>query len=228
MKKAILTITAVFLALCAYAQDIEFISELPNDFDVLDTLPRPQKYKSRHMIGVQYYFNFCSVRANPSVGQGYITAPLNFGVMYTYYHPLWDEMNLFGLKFGAKFGEEGYKAENEKYGERCKVLEFPLISQFKIDFSRFRFLINLGTYYGYRLKTDKPGGFDKYDQRHDYGILAGAGLGIVFDPVEVHIEGNYKLSLASMYHPNKNGEMYWILAYPSTIMVSAGVFINLW
>ena len=41
----------------------------------------------------------------------------------------------------------------------------------------------------------KESGWDRYDLRHDYGILAGAGLAVVFKPFEIQIEGNYKYSL---------------------------------
>lgn len=228
MKRAILIIFTMVLATGAFAQDLNFIQEMPDDFAKLDTVPRPQQYHSRHMIGVEYSCNIANIGANPSVGQKSVVCPVNFGVYYTYYHPLWDQMNIFGLKFGAKYGQEGYKTERSDYGEICRLVEVPLISQFHLDFSVCRFLINVGTYWGYRISTDKPGGFDKWDQRHDYGVIAGAGFAVAFGAMEFHLEGNYKFGFGSMYHPNKNGEMYWITAYPRTIMISAGVYVNLW
>ena len=92
-----------------------------------------------------------------------------------------------------------------------------------------RFLIDLGPYYGYRLDTNREGGFDQYDIRHDYGIMGGAGIGFVFlKNIELHLEGRYKYSLCSMYHTNKFSDLYWMLAYPRNIIISAGVFYNLW
>ncbi|MBQ0122159.1 MAG: hypothetical protein KBS38_00860 [Bacteroidales bacterium] len=229
MRKASLLLLFAALYTGVFAQDIDFIPEMPDDFAQLDTLPRPKQFNSRHMIGVEYFYNIAGISANPDIGEKNVMCPLNFGVFYTYYHPLWDQMNIFGLKIGAKYTEEGYSTERDDYGEICRMVEFPLVSQFKLDFSRFRFLINIGTYWGYRLSTDKSGGFDKYDQRHDYGVLAGAGFGILLgNSIEFHVEGNYKFSFASMYHPNKNGEMYWITAYPRTVMISAGLYFNLW
>lgn len=228
MRKLAITVLTLVMAACAFGQDLNFIGEMPDDFAQLDTLPRPKQFHSRHMIGVEYFFNFSTVSANPKIGEGYVRCPLNYGIFYTYYHPLWDQMNIFGLKTGVKYTEEGYSSDRSDYGETYRMVEIPLISQFKLDFSRFRFLINLGTYYGYRLSTDKPAGFDKFDQRHDYGIIGGLGLGMTFGRFELHVEGNYRFSLGSMYHPNKNGEMYWLLAYPRTIMISAGVYFNLW
>ena len=228
MKKALFLIVSLAFSLAAAAQDFNFIPEMPDDFAQLDTLPRPKKFKSRHMLGVEYSYNIANISASPSVGEEIVMCPLNFGVFYTYYHPLWDQMNIFGLKTGVKYGQEGYQTERSDFGEICTLVEVPLISQFKLDFSICRLLVNVGTYWGYRLSTDKAGGFDKYDQRNDYGVLAGAGFGVALGRLEFHLEGNYKFSFASMYHPNKNGEMYWILAYPRTLMISAGVYFNLW
>ena len=72
---------------------------------------------------------------------------------------MWDHRFNFGVVAGAKHGYEGFTSTNEGYGETYEILEFPLISQFKLDFSRFRILLNIGTYGGYRLSTDKEGGY---------------------------------------------------------------------
>ena len=98
----------------------------------------------------------------------------------------------------------------------------------QLDFSRFRVLLNLGTYGGYRLSTDKEGGFDQYDQRMDYGVIGGGGFAVVFNPLEFHIEANYKYALASMYHTNKISDIYWIYTYPQNVMISASLFVHLW
>lgn len=228
MKKTALIISLILLAFSAGAQDLDFITQLPDEFKDIDTVPRPQQYKSIHMLGVQYTFNISGVRANPSVNQKNIFTAKNFSILYTYYHALWDEMFNFGFEAGAKFGEEGYASPLYGYGEKCKIVEVPVLSQFKIDFSRLRILANIGPYVGYRLTTDKPEGFDKYDQRFDYGLIGGVGLGIVFKPFEIHIEGNYKWAFASMYHTNKYSDQYWMFAYPSNIMISVGLFYHLW
>ncbi|MBQ0024317.1 MAG: hypothetical protein KBT00_01150 [Bacteroidales bacterium] len=228
MKRLTLLFALLAFSATAMAQDVDFITELPDNFSELDTLPRPRQYKSIHMVGVQYSYNISGVRTNPEFETGYLFTAKNVAVLYTYYHALWDEMFNFGIQAGAKLGEEGYTASKPGYGERCRIVEVPLISQFKIDFSSFRILANLGPYAGYRLSTDKQGGFDRFDQRFDYGAIGGVGLGIVFKPFELHIEGNYKFSLSSMYHTYKNSDLYWQFVYPSNIMISAGLFVHLW
>ena len=141
---------------------------------------------------------------------------------------MWDHLFNFGLVAGAKHGYEGFTSPYEGYGATYEVLEFPLLSQFKLDFSHFRLLLNLGPYYGYRLSTDQEGGFNKYDQRHDYGVIAGVGLAVVIKPFELHIEGNYKYSLASIYHTYKYSDIYWMYTYPQNIVFSASLHFHLW
>jgi len=227
MKRILFSIVALLAAVCTYAQDYNFISDLPDDFEFLDTVPQKRKFFNEHLIGVQYGINISNVRSSPDVKQESIVTMNNVALLYTFYHALWDKMANFGLQFGGKIGYEGYKSPYEGFGETCRILEVPLLSQFKIDFSMFRLLVNIGPYYGYRLSTDKEGGFDVNDQRHDYGLIGGAGFAVVFRPFELHLEGNYKLSLASMYNANKTSELYWTSTYPSNIMISAGIFIHL-
>ena len=227
MKRLILLLTLLVGAFTAAAQD-NFIFEMPNDFSGIDTIPETKKFKSIHMIGVSYGVNYSGVTSSPKIGHEKIWTYNSFGVYYTYYHALWDQLFNFGLQIGARHGYEGYASTTEGFGETCEVVEVPLLSQFKIDFSRFRLLVNLGTYGGYRLSTDKEGGFDQYDQRIDYGIIAGAGLAVVFKPFELHVEGNYKYSLASMYHTNKFSDIYWIYTYPMNVQLIASLHFHLW
>ena len=227
MKRLTLSFFLLVLGLTAAAQD-NFIFDMPNDFADIDTVAPPAKFKSIHMVGVSYGVNLSGVTSTPKIGQERIWTFNNIGVSYTYYHAMWDHLFNFGLSVGAKHGYEGYASSYDTYGETCEIIEIPLISQFKIDFSRFRLLINIGTYGGYRLSTDKEGGFDKYDQRYDYGVIGGGGFAVVFKPIEIHIEGNYKYAFASMYQTNKISDIYWLYTYPQNIMISASVHVHLW
>ena len=227
MKRLTLILILLSAALTARAQD-NFIFDMPDDFSAIDTVAPPRQFKSIHMIGVAYGVNFSGVTSSPKIGQEKIWTFNNIGVYYTYYHALWDQLFNFGLVVGAKHGYEGFSSPYDGYGAKYEILEIPLISQFKIDFSRFRLLVNLGTYGGYRLSTDKEDGFDKYDQRVDYGVIGGLGFAAVFKPVEIHIEGNYKYALASVYQTYKYSDIYWMYTYPQNIMISASVHVHLW
>lgn len=199
-----------------------------NDFADIDTIVRPKKYKSRHMLGFKYSYDICNVSANPDIGQKAFYSPLNFTLMYTYYHDLWDYLDIFGLQMGVKYGREGFDSEYMGWGETVEMLQFPFGTQVHINFWKMRMLINLGIYYGYKLSTDKAGGFDQNDIRHDYGAYGGAGVAFVFGNLELHLEGNYQFSLCSMYHTYKYSDLYWLTAYPRNLCISAGIFINLW
>ncbi|MBR1538814.1 MAG: hypothetical protein IJ636_04830, partial [Bacteroidales bacterium] len=150
MKRFFLLILLMASALPALAQD-NFIFDMPDDFAQLDTITRPAKFKSIHMVGVSYGVSWSGVTSTPGLGQEKKLTYNYVGAYFTYYHALWDQLFNFGLKVGVMHGYEGYLTPKNDYGETCEVVEVPLLSQFKLDFSRFRVLINLGTYGGYRL-----------------------------------------------------------------------------
>ena len=142
-KRFLILIVALTAALTVSAQD-NFIFEMPDDFADLDTLQHPARFKSIHMIGVSYGVNYSGVTSSPKIGHEKIWTYNSIGVYYTYYHALWDQLFNFGIQFGVKHGYEGYTSSWGTLGETCEVIEVPLISQFKIDFSIFRLLVNLG------------------------------------------------------------------------------------
>ena len=227
MRRLFTVLATISIALAAMAQD-NFIFDMPDDFAQLDTTHHEARFKSVHMVGVQYAARWSGVSSSPKVGADKILTYNNFGVFYTYYHALWDQLFNFGLKFGVNYCEEGYIASRYGMGETCTLVEVPLMSQFKIDFMPFRLLINLGTYGGYRLSTDKEEGFDKYDQRVDYGVIGGGGLALVVNPFELHLEANYKYAFASMYHTNKISDIYWLYTYPQNLIFSVSLHFHLW
>lgn len=69
--------------------------------------------------------------------------------------------------------------------------------------------------------------FAPYETRIDYGLKGGVGFGLVFDPIEIHLQATYKHSLSSIYEPDYNSEYYYRFAYPASIVVSAGVHFQL-
>jgi hypothetical protein len=69
--------------------------------------------------------------------------------------------------------------------------------------------------------------FTDTDIRFDYGIKGGAGFALVFDPLEFHVMAYYKHSFSSLYEPDHYSQYYYRFAYPSNIIVTAGVSFQL-
>ena len=46
-------------------------------------------------------------------------------------------------------------------------------------------------------------------------------------PIEIHLKATYKHSLSSLYEPDKDSKYYYKFAYPSNIVISAGVHFQL-
>lgn len=201
------------------------------------------------LIGIQYGAGLSSVMWNPRQEQKMVFSPVNVGFTYTKYGQMF-AMPFFAFKGGVFFTKEGYEFEyNEEYDYTYKiegaekaimdVVEVPLFFQFHYDTWNFKFLAEIGCFGGYRIGIQRfPGktgyvnpdlehNFKDTDNRFDYGIKGGAGFALVFDPFEIHIMAHYKHSFSSLYEPDHYSQYYYRFAYPSNIVVSAGVFFQL-
>ena len=218
--------------------------------EYLDTV-KMKKAKSINdytMIGVQYGVSLSQIRFNPTKRQGMLILPYNFGITYTRYGKMFGYMPYFGFQTGVLFGQDGYVFKKNKetgdYNESVdgatkavySYAEVPLLAHLHIDVWHLKLIVNLGLYAGYRLEVEREGErldpqyantFYDYDRRFDYGAKAGAGIGLILDPIEFHIQATYRASLGSLYRPNYYSEYYYRFAYPSDILITAGIHIQL-
>lgn len=218
--------------------------------EYLDTV-KMKKAKSINdytMIGVQYGVSLSQMRFNPTKRQGMLILPYNFGITYTRYGKMFGYMPYFGFQTGILFGQDGYVFKKNKetgdYNESVdgatkavySYAEVPLLAHLHIDVWHLKLIVNLGLYAGYRLEVEREGErldpqyantFYDYDRRFDYGAKAGAGIGLILDPIEFHIQATYRASLGSLYRPNYYSEYYYRFAYPSDILITAGIHIQL-
>lgn len=202
------------------------------------------------MIGIQYGAGVCRVNWNPRQEQDLVFAPYNFGITYTRYGKMFGYMPYFGFQTGIYFGQDAYQFKyNEEYDYTYKiegaekavidVIEVPASFQFHFDMWNFKIMAQLGCYAGYRLSIQRfPGttgsvntqyehAFTPTDRRVDYGLKGGVGFGLVFDPIEIHFQATYKHALSSLYEPDHYSQYYYRFAYPSSLVISAGVHFQL-
>lgn len=221
-----------------------------NEF--LDTLNVKKKLSINDysMIGLQYGVGLSQVSWNPAQKQDMVFIPMNIGVTYTKYGKMFGYMPYFGFQIGLIYTQEGYQFEyNEEKDYTYKiqgaekavydVVEMPMFFQFHYDLWNFKIMAQVGCYAGYRLAIERfPGKtgsvaeemkhtFLDTDRRWDYGIKGGIGFGLVFDPIEIHFQAMYKYSMGTLYDPDHYSEIYYRFAYPTNIIVSAGVHYHL-
>ena len=230
--------------------EITLLDTLTDEF--LDTVQVKKKLRLNDysMIGFQYGASLSQVMWNPVQNQKMVFMPVNFGATYTLYGKMFGYMPYFGFQAGVFYSREGYQFEyNEEKdytytiegAEKAvmDVIEVPVLSHIHFDFWHFKIIAQIGLFGGYRLGIHRfPGktgsvkdeyvrSFTKTDKRLDYGIKGGLGFGIVFDPIEIHIQAMYKHSMSSLYEPDYNSQYYYRFAYPSNIILSAGVHFQL-
>ena len=254
MKKLIILFLLFFLAVPVEArekkQKFEIADTLTDAF--LDTVQVKKKLKLNDysLIGVQYGAALSQVMWNPTQDQKMLLIPVNVGVTYTLYGKMFGYMPYFGIQTGIFYAREGYEFEkNEDTGYTpnvagakkavMDVLEVPILSHMHVDFWHFKIIAQIGMYAGYRMSIHRepvgPNSMDasiadsflKTDNSFDYGIKGGLGFGLVFDPIELHIQAMYKHSLSSLYEPDHYSQYYYRYAYPSNIIISAGLHFQL-
>ncbi len=229
----------------------ESVQEIITDAQ-LDTINVKKKLviNDYAMIGFQYGAGLSQVMWNPKQKQEMLFVPVNAGVTVTKYAKMFGFLPYFGFQAGLFYAREGYRFKYDKDNDYTytvegaekaimDVIEVPLLLQCHVDLWNFKFMVNLGCYGGYRLAIERfPGksgsvapevqhSFLPTDRRWDYGIKGGVGFGLVFDPVEIHIQAMYKHSMSTLYNPDYYSEYYYRFAYPTNIVISAGVHFQI-
>lgn len=199
------------------------------------------------MIGVEYGVSFSRMLFNPPQTQTNLFSPNTFGIFYTRYGKMFNYLPYFGFKVGFRYSHEGYKfKENKDTKETANiegatqaimdVAEIPMMAHLHLDGLHYKIMADAGIYGGYRLNIKRSGGdvsesiadsFLDTDRRFDYGICGGVGFGLVFDPVEFHINVNVRYSWGTIYDPDYVSKDYYRFAYPFDIMATAGVYFQL-
>ncbi len=214
------------------------------------TIKKTSDINDYSMIGIHYGMGLSRVMWNPTQKQDMLLMPYNIGVTFTRHGKMFGYMPFFGFQIGLLYTQEGYQF---KYNEErdyvykvegaekaiMDVVEMPFMAHMHFDFWNMKILANIGCYAGYRLSIERfPGktgfvnpelqhSFKDTDRRLDYGIKGGVGFGFVFDPFEIHIQGMYKHSLGTLYDPDYSSEYYYRYAYPSNIIITAGIHYQL-
>lgn len=199
------------------------------------------------LIGVEYGVSFSRMSFNPAQTQTNLFAPNTFGIYYTRYGKMFSYLPYFGFKVGFRYSHEGYKFKENKDTKTTyniegateaimDVAEVPLMAHLHIDGLHFKAMADLGIYGGYRLSIKRTGemvdesianAFKDTDRRFDYGLCGGVGFGLVFDPVEFHVNVNLRYSWGTIYDPDYVSKDYYRFAYPFDIMATAGVYFQL-
>lgn len=209
-----------------------------------------------HMIGVNYGVTFSTIYFNPiKMGSEFIFNPTYFSIMYTHHEKMFNYIPYFGLTLGFSYSHSGVQfKDNPDTGfplgfidgatyESMETVEMPAMMQLHVDTYPFKVLANLGGYLGYRLSVQRHGvyldedytdKFRDYERRFDYGLIGGAGIGFMLDPIEIHLNVLGRWSLQNLYEPDYENSVfhpyntyYYRYANPIDIHVTLGVYFQL-
>jgi opacity protein-like surface antigen len=181
---------------------------------------------NEHLVGIRAGYNISGLDTRPDLEYNTISTTQNYSFVYTYYHSLWGTINIFGFQTGINKSSQGYETPDGI--NRYEVISIPFVSQFHFDFWKMRILLNAGGFGGVRTSRENfdGSGFDEFDNKIDYGFIAGGGLAFVIRPVEIHLEGNYHYSLSYLHKPDKFSETDYLFTYPKQFILSVTLNVN--
>lgn len=237
--------TAALLAallICAGSLTAQQPAEQPASVELPPLEGKPAtKRLSGHLIGVKYGFANCNLSFDKKINQKGITSGKEIGIFYTYYHSLWNTMPYFGLSVGVQMAESGFKLVNDGYFPpedqpqdnlpeeeyRYRIIQIPVISQFRVEFWRMRAMLNLGCYGSYKISTVKEGQYSQNVNKPEVGVIGGGGLAFIFHPFELHLEANYHYAFSLYFKPDTFSERVWYLGHNSRLVFNLGLFFSL-
>lgn len=208
------------------------------------------------LLGVNYGVTFSTISFNPiKMGAEFIFNPTYFSIMYTHHEKMFDYIPYFGITVGLSYSHSGVRFKNNPDTgfplgfidgatyESMETVELPAMMQIHVDSAPFKVLANLGGYVGYRLSVTRSGEyldeefqnkFRDYERRFDYGVMGGVGFGLMFDPIEIHLNVLGRWSLQNLYEPDYYNPMfhpqntyYYRYSNPIDISVMLGVCFQL-
>ena len=245
MKRALTIIFCLVLGLGVSAQEVRYIQ------DTTVTVQNVADINDYDLIGINYGVTYSQMQFNPPLKQDWLFNPLYVSLTYTHYLKLFHYMPYFGYQIGIAYGKEGYRfTENKETHTIYKiegatqavmdVVEVPFLAHFHFDALHFKIMANAGLYGGYRRTITRTGpnvtpglenAFATTDRRPDYGLQGGAGIGFIFDPVEIHVNALLRYSWSSIYTPDSSpsiyNQYYYRFAYPLDVNVMVGVYFQL-
>ena len=173
-----------------------------------------------------------------------------YGFSITRFATMMNTFQIVGMEVGFQHNFEGYnfkeyEVEGTPYrqdidGANEAYMEVPevfVLTHGHYDFGDYvKAIVKLGMYGGYRTSITRIGprvsesianSFQDTDNRWSYGVQGGLGLGLMLDPIEIHLGVQVKWGWSTFYQPNKYSPYYYRFAYPLDGAVTLGVYYQL-
>lgn len=195
---------------------------------------------------------------NPIRTTGYLIKFPVYGISVVKYFTMFGMFPNMGLEFGVQQNYEGYQYKrNKETGYRptdsgayqlwMSVPEAFILSHFHYDIGEyFKIIGKLGIFGGYRTSITRTlddyykdseyeqyvNSFRDYDLRWSYGVQAGLGFALMFNPIEIHLNFQFKWGWGSFWKPDYNSmgqysPYYYRFAYPFDGALTFGVYYQL-
>ena len=177
-----------------------------------------------------------------------------YGFSFIRHYTMFGIFPNMALEFGAQRNYEGYEFKTNKqtgarstesgaYKVTMDVPEAFFLTHLHYDVGEhFRMMAKVGLYGGYRMNITRElddeyapyetyqqyvHEFRDYDRRWTYGLHGGVGVGVMFSPIEVHLNVQVKWGWESFWNPDYASPYYYRFGYPLDGAVTLGVYYQL-
>ena len=220
--------------------------------DYLDNVPLPKKARINNywIVGVHGGVSVQHGYFNPPRQVSFYPNKPVYGFSITRFATMMNTFPVVGMEVGYQHNFEGYsfkeyEVDGIKYqqdidGAYQAYMEVPevfVLTHGHYDFGQYvKAIVKVGMYGGYRTNITRIGpkvsesianSFQDTDNRWSYGVQGGLGLGLMFDPIEIHLGVQVKWGWSSFYQPDKYSPYYYRFAYPLDGAVTLGVYYQL-
>ena len=220
--------------------------------DYLDNVPMPKKARINNywIVGVHGGVSVQHGYFNPPRQVSFYPNKPVYGFSITRFATMMNTFPIVGMEVGYQHNFEGYsfkeyEVDGIKYQQNIdgayqaymEVPEVFVLTHGHYDFGQYvKAIVKVGMYGGYRTNITRIGpkvsesianSFQDTDNRWSYGVQGGLGLGLMFDPIEIHLGVQVKWGWSSFYQPDKYSPYYYRFAYPLDGAVTLGVYYQL-
>ena len=240
-----------------YVRDIFSLPDVITE-DYLDTVNVQKQFliNDYWIVGAHFGGTLVGSSFNPSRETNYFFKYPYYGISITKFFTMLNTFRNLGLEFGVQHTWEGYQFKENKETHviqtmegatkaLMEVYEANFLTHAHFDFTdKVKMILKIGLYGGYRMNIVRYGdrvpdeirtSFLPTDHRWTYGVEGGGGFGLMFDPIEIHVNALLKWSWSTLYDPNYQSpyfprlypEYYYRFAYPFDIMLSIGLYYQL-
>jgi len=173
-------------------------------------------YQNYRLLGVKYAWSINNISLQPSSADILSDYGYSAGLAYVF-----SNKKNVGLQLELQFSSRQWIEYHSVYQAKTELqyIELPLMTNIHLGTGRLRYLINLGTYFSFKIDqkkyTNLPQDTDQYESfinrtesGSDFGLLIGGGLRYISSMGVFQFDARYAYGYQKLYNEEATGFRY--------------------